>query len=483
MSLLPTADSAELPTAVAFLFDGSLIRVGPDVFDLTTTNPKALVKFPQAANATRHHNRSATRDSWEEVCLHDCFTVVCRRRIYREHVHDHDHGEREGRRVARMKQRMAANERSRTRSRSRLSSGGIRRSGAASPVVPWPDLLGRSGGGLFKSIELGNDDGSGSSSGYLLRDSDSDGSTDGSSGSQDMDNLSSAAVSCSSSEDELSSPPDYSSSDKEISESSSGSEPGGDDSDRAVNGSDMAEGSGSGDDDDASDATESSGYLRERGSDEGSHLEGLFSRILSKLMMSGGFAPGSSDDDSSKVYSEGESVSDHDDIHHAEPAPSNRDPEPGSVSIGRPKVFYLCDSCGRRCYRERYNCLECEEGRFDLCPRCKRDGRWCFDLTHKLYRITGEVLKGAISRRKCDIRQELIAYRTQTPGGLAGPYEVLFRFKKKYPVLLYNSPPIIHQKHDLVIWPLTNTRLLFGDLRLQKYYEQKIKAPGSKKCE
>ncbi|KAK4158889.1 hypothetical protein QBC43DRAFT_362999 [Cladorrhinum sp. PSN259] len=477
MSLLPKPNTAEPPTAVAFLFDGSLIRIGSKVFSLVTkdSKPEAL-NFRQTGNTTKYHNEPVDRDSWEDVCIRDCFTVVCRRRIYRERPHDHSHEGKEDRRVARMKQRMAANERSRTRSQSRSSSRRRRRSGAASLLISFPDLLRHPEEIVLNRLKPINDESSGSSSVYL-RDSDSDSSADGLSESQEMDSLSSAAVSCSS-DDELSSPDDDSSSDSEISEAPSQSESDGDDNDFAVNGSDTAEGSESGDGD-ASNNAEWLGYLSDGGSAEGSHIGDVFGSILAEVA-SDSSSSGSSNH-SFEVYSDSEPASDND-IYYAEPAPANKEPEPGSVSIGRPKVLYLCDACGRRCYRERYNCLECEGGRFDLCLRCKRNGRWCFDLTHKLYRITKEVLKEAISKRKCDTRQELTAYQTQTPWGRDMPYTVLFRFRKKYPVLLYNSPPVIHQKHDLVIWPLTNTRLLFGDLKLQKCYEQRIKTPGSKKA-
>lgn len=143
-------------------------------------------------------------------------------------------------------------------------------------------------------------------------------------------------------------------------------------------------------------------------------------------------------------------------------------------SGGESKAY--CNGCAKQCSEQYYHCVECFDSNFDLCERCKQRGRWCLDLDHQLqYLVKGETA-AVISRHTYDPRQELIAYRT----GSAEAKTVVFHFQRKHPVLLHDSPPVIHDKHPLVVWPLAGDTLLFSDLSRNKSFEQKL-TPSSLK--
>ncbi|KAH8890555.1 hypothetical protein GQ53DRAFT_866803 [Thozetella sp. PMI_491] len=190
--------------------------------------------------------------------------------------------------------------------------------------------------------------------------------------------------------------------------------------------------------------------------------------------------------DISEVFDDSHSSSDDleidsdvskDDIHQVETAPTNPEPE-GPVTILKPAGRVRCDACNKHCSRQWYHCVKCSNDNFDLCEKCERRGRWCLDLTHQLYRIIMRKAVAVVSRRNFDVKQELTVYRTDA----AGDKVAVFHSRKKYPIFLYDSPPIVHQKHDLVVWALSDSCLLFGDLTQNNCFEQKIKTPRLKKA-
>jgi hypothetical protein len=183
--------------------------------------------------------------------------------------------------------------------------------------------------------------------------------------------------------------------------------------------------------------------------------------------------------DSPSSSEEGDIESDisEDEILRAEPAAANPEPE-GPVVIGKPNSRVSCDFCNRNRFRTWYHCIICNDNNFDLCDHCERKGVWCLDLRHQLYKIVNRKPSGVVFRRNFNVRQELTVYRTDVPD----EKRALFHYRKKYPTMLYESPPVIHQIHPLVIWALSDSRLLFADLANNKFFEQKISgAPGSKK--
>lgn len=103
---------------------------------------------------------------------------------------------------------------------------------------------------------------------------------------------------------------------------------------------------------------------------------------------------------------------------------------------------------------------------------------WCLDVKHQLYKVVNQVPLMVVSRRNFSICQELAAFQTDSEGNET----TAFRFKKKHAVFLHDSPPIIHDTHPLVVWAVTGSLLVFGDMEKNKYFEQKIKTASSTKA-
>ncbi|KAK3941751.1 hypothetical protein QBC46DRAFT_448417 [Diplogelasinospora grovesii] len=158
----------------------------------------------------------------------------------------------------------------------------------------------------------------------------------------------------------------------------------------------------------------------------------------------------SSSSSSSEEYDIESDVSE-DDILRADSAPVNLEPG-GPVAISRLKGRINCDPCGKYCPRWCYHCVECSDNNFDLCERF-------------------------VSRWNLGVKQELAVYRTES----SDDNRIVFRYRKKYPIFLYDSPPVVHPEHLLVVWALSDSRLLFGDLIQNKCFEQKIQTAGPKK--
>jgi len=136
-----------------------------------------------------------------------------------------------------------------------------------------------------------------------------------------------------------------------------------------------------------------------------------------------------------------------------------------------------CDGCGADPLWQYYHCIKCKEDDFDLCCRCERRGRWCFDQSHQLFRMVASNAgpKAVWMATRCNfrIRQEIMVFQNGEQGAEG---KVLFYLRKKYSRLLYQSPPAIHPQHHLVVWPLTGRILLFADFQANKFFEQKIKS-------
>ncbi|KAI0424043.1 hypothetical protein F5Y09DRAFT_354051 [Xylaria sp. FL1042] len=177
----------------------------------------------------------------------------------------------------------------------------------------------------------------------------------------------------------------------------------------------------------------------------------------------------------SSTSGDGEIESDvsQDEILSAEPAAANPAPE-GPVVISTSKGRIHCDSCDKTRLRTWYHCVICNNNNFDLCDRCERKGTWCLNVGHQLYKIVNRKPSGVVSRRNFNVRQELAVYRTGVLDGDDKP--AAFNFRKKYRVMLYDSPPVIHQTYSLVVWALSDSSLLFVDPTHNQFFEQKITA-------
>jgi hypothetical protein len=163
-------------------------------------------------------------------------------------------------------------------------------------------------------------------------------------------------------------------------------------------------------------------------------------------------------------------------ILNAKPAPLQSD-YGSRITIQQQKVRAFCDSCNGLCPRKWYHCVKCKKGNVDICSRCKSKGMWCLDVKHQLYKVVTGVPRMVVSRRNFSICQELAAFRTDPEGNETAA----FRFKEKYPMFLHDSPPIIHNVHPLVVWALTGSCLVFGDLAKNKCFKQRIRTASSKK--
>ncbi|KAK0615186.1 hypothetical protein B0T17DRAFT_379927 [Bombardia bombarda] len=77
------------------------------------------------------------------------------------------------------------------------------------------------------------------------------------------------------------------------------------------------------------------------------------------------------------------------------------------VQIGTRKGRVYGDTCQKGPFREWFHCLECNDNNFDICLRCERRGRWCFNQEHHLYRLINKRTVGMISRQHYRATQEL----------------------------------------------------------------------------
>lgn len=443
--LIPRVDSVVPPDAIALRLDGSIIRLGSKIFRKETTDSLSY------STGFSELTGKSFGDSWEEVCIRDPFLVVCRRRIYRKRLGTTDE-EREGQRVHQLRRRMSVHERSRSRSRTRS-------------VSPLPPFLEDSSSlqhlprqirnkviedGFSVSFDFRVADSDDQSSGYISN------SETNSTSSRRLSDLPSAEESWS---EGMSSAND-SSSDEIASQEPEESE-----DDDIGDGLDVRSQHSEDDDSDIKSVLSAKSGNSQATNGSGSLASLSLSQILSNSSSESG------DDEIQSDLSEDETL-------HAEPAVANPEPE-GPVVIGKSNGRVECDSCGKRRLRTWYHCIICNDANFNLCDRCERRGVWCLDISHQLYKIINRKPSGVVSRRSFDVRQQLTVYRTDVPG----EKPAAFHFRKKYSIMLYDSPPVVHQKHPLVIWALSDSRLLFADLTHNQFFEQKIAAvPGAKKA-
>ncbi|KAK3898989.1 hypothetical protein C8A05DRAFT_37409 [Staphylotrichum tortipilum] len=148
------------------------------------------------------------------------------------------------------------------------------------------------------------------------------------------------------------------------------------------------------------------------------------------------------------------------------------------VEISVRKGNKTCDGCQKPSLRAWFHCIRCQDDDFDLCFRCQQQGLWCLDQGHQLYKMVNRQPVGVVSRPTCRVRQELAVYRRDGERKTA-----IFHFRKKYGSLLYQSPPVLHPRHPLAVWPLTGKTLVFADFASNTFFEQKIKTAASRKAQ
>jgi hypothetical protein len=94
-----------------------------------------------------------------------------------------------------------------------------------------------------------------------------------------------------------------------------------------------------------------------------------------------------------------------------------------------------------------------------------------------MYRTVNLKVTGVASRMNFTAQQELNVYRTDSNDKKTR----IFRFRRNYGTMLYDSPPIIHPKHPLVVWAVSGERILFADFEANTFFEQKINSVMSKR--
>lgn len=157
---------------------------------------------------------------------------------------------------------------------------------------------------------------------------------------------------------------------------------------------------------------------------------------------------------------------------------AQEEPEPEyPIGIEKAEGDKYCDGCNKQDLSKYLHCLICQDNNFDICFGCERRGRWCFDKKHQMYRMVNQNLAGVASRTNFTIRQELSVYRTDSQDKKTR----IFRFRKNYDNMLYDSPPIFHPKHPLVVWAVNGERVLFADFEGNTYFQQKFDSTLSKK--
>ena len=52
---------------------------------------------------------------------------------------------------------------------------------------------------------------------------------------------------------------------------------------------------------------------------------------------------------------------------------------------------------------------------------------------------------------------------------------IAFHFLRKAPILLYDSPPVIHPSHPFVVWPLGAGEVLFADFKAKTFFVRKLR--------
>ncbi|KIL83583.1 hypothetical protein FAVG1_13203 [Fusarium avenaceum] len=434
--VVPQMNSLVPPDGISIFENGSIIRVGHQMFKKSPTGTLDV--------DTGFHEilGPIAKDAWELVCHRAPFTVVCRRRLFREQP-DPASMRNESSRVEKMRQRMSEYKEARLRSQSDSSLDSLLLN-----LLP-PNLsrqarreLGRMSNSSSETSDQSSDD---SSSVHT--------ESPGSEASDDGIGLAEESWS------EVSSCSDESSSDSLSGQDEDGY---------------FGEES---DDDSGSASTESeseesiSMLLNSVDSDRSRQSSSPDPSDFASAESDQEYETSSSDD---LRFDDDVSV---DDILDAKPAPLQS--ESGNrVTITPQKGRISCDSCNIKCPRTWYHCMKCQEGNVDICERCEKKGMWCLDVKHQLYKMVKRVPLMVVSRRNFDVCQELAAFQTDSEGNQT----VAFRFKKNYSVFLHDSPPVIHETYPLIVWALTGSCLVFGDIEQNKCFEQNIKTASSKKA-
>ena len=69
----------------------------------------------------------------------------------------------------------------------------------------------------------------------------------------------------------------------------------------------------------------------------------------------------------------------------------------------------------------------------------------------------------------------LVLYDTSS-----NPPRQLFKFTHQLPIMLYDSPPVIHPTKSLVVWPLCGGDVLFADFEGKSYFIRRARTTTRK---
>ncbi|KAK8852333.1 vegetative incompatibility protein HET-E-1 [Apiospora arundinis] len=440
--IVPGMSCIVLPDSIRLSPESALLRVGGKFFFRKTDGISDL-EFTEL-------KEKCFGDYWEDGCFRegsvgedgssrDALIVICRRRIPRPRVESSENMEREKRRVAAWRQRMSYfHEQSQA---GEQSQSGSRTERPTSIPRFFKSLLRENG--VLSATETSSDD-----------------SEDTNSTSEISEDTNSECL------PDLSSPEDSWTEGSTDTENVSSDEIGSEDSDDAKPESDIEIRSAEeevNDSDGLQNIEVESDYQ-----DDSSGAESLNS--ASAFFQLPNSSSESEDEGDETEDSLGGSWS-KDDILIENPLDEDK-----LVGITQRRGRVICKACNRKTGHEWYHCVSCSKDNFDLCSKCVHRGRWCLDLCHRLYRMIDGKPAGAVSRNNFSIRQELAVYQV---GENQDP-ECRFHIRKKYNSLLYDSLPVIHPRHSLVVWPFTGSVLMFADIEHNRCFEQKLRRTSSK---
>ncbi|KAL4786823.1 hypothetical protein BJX76DRAFT_354824 [Aspergillus varians] len=139
----------------------------------------------------------------------------------------------------------------------------------------------------------------------------------------------------------------------------------------------------------------------------------------------------------------------------------------GVVIYGRLRA-QICDYCHADIHKRGYYCRICNNGDWDMCRRCEKQGKWCSNTGHQLLDVTKGKVVGVISKDSFRVRQELNVYNMREPSGT--PFRVLDSHDR----ILYDSPPALHPFRPLVAWALTDRKLILVDFKNNHRWEENV---------
>ncbi|KAJ4480945.1 hypothetical protein J3R30DRAFT_3287851 [Lentinula aciculospora] len=85
----------------------------------------------------------------------------------------------------------------------------------------------------------------------------------------------------------------------------------------------------------------------------------------------------------------------------------------------------------------------------------------------------------ALFKPRSDIQASISVFAIRTSTEPHSPPQRLFHYAQELPIVLYNSPPIIHPFKSLIVWPIGRGDVLFADFSCRSYFTRKLRLTTS----